>query len=70
MVKNPFSETIRSNELQKAQIATVPLPKCNETYMTFDGDANRAELRDGISHSQYCAQDPNGTKDSCQGDSG
>lgn len=38
--------------------------------MTFDGDANRAELRNGISQSQYCAQDPNGTKDSCQGDSG
>lgn len=63
-------ESIQSNALLKAKIATVPLSKCNATYMDFDRGINRTEFRNGITSSQYCAQDPAGIQDSCQGDSG
>lgn len=38
--------------------------------MDFDRGINRTEFRNGITSSQYCAQDPAGIQDSCQGDSG
>ena len=35
--------------------------------MTINRQANEPGLRDGLSESQYCAYDPVGNKDACQG---
>lgn len=51
-------------------MTTVPLSQCNATYLEFNRDANHDELLNGISESQYCAQDLKGRRDTCYGDSG
>lgn len=48
----------------------MPLSQCNLTLFNFNILANQKALRNGISHGQYCAYDPQGKNDSCQGDSG
>lgn len=47
----------------------MPVSRCNETYLTYNHQANHPALRNGISDSQYCAYDTNGS-DVCRGDSG
>lgn len=48
----------------------MPLSQCNATLLEFNREKDLQALRNGISDSQYCAYDPNGEKDSCDGDSG
>lgn len=48
----------------------MPLPECNKIFATFNERANLKAFRDGLSESQYCTNDPNGSGDSCEGDSG
>lgn len=48
----------------------MPLSQCNETLLKYNKNKNLAAVRGGISDSQYCAFDPDGKKDSCEGDSG
>lgn len=48
----------------------MPLPECNTTILDYNKGKNLAGYRKGISESQYCAYDPAGTMDSCEGDSG
>lgn len=48
----------------------MPLAECNSTLLNFNRIPDLPSLRNGISDSQYCAYDPNGMKDSCEGDSG
>lgn len=59
-----------SNALRKADLYTVPLPECNKIFAEFNKKANLKAFRDGLSDSQYCTYDPNGSGDSCEGDSG
>lgn len=59
-----------SNELRKTELRTTPLSECNATLLEYNRGINLAADRFGISESQYCARDTNGTKDSCPGDSG
>ncbi|XP_031623295.1 ankyrin-1-like isoform X2 [Contarinia nasturtii] len=60
----------RSDILLKAQLKTTPLFECNQTMLKWNEEPNQAAFRDGISHGQYCASDPQGRNDSCRGDSG
>lgn len=48
----------------------MPLSECNTALMKFNQGIDLPSLRDGISRNQYCASDPEGNKDSCEGDSG
>lgn len=59
-----------STKLLKADVETVPLSKCNETFMNDTRTRDLLPFLNGIDESQYCAHDPMGKKDSCQGDSG
>lgn len=60
----------KSNELLKAQVKTVPIFECNETYRNYNIKAKHIMFENGIQGSQYCASDPSGRNDSCHGDSG
>lgn len=59
-----------SNVLKKIDLKTLPLSECNKRLLDYNKRRNLASLRDGIYKSQYCAHDPVGRNDSCQGDSG
>lgn len=48
----------------------MPLGECNKIFATFNKQANLKAFRDGLSESQYCTHDPNGSGDTCEGDSG
>lgn len=63
-------ESVKSNELLKTQVKTMPLEECNDTMTFYNLLVNLPAFRDGISQSQYCAYDPQNGNDSCQGDSG
>ncbi|XP_031632850.1 serine protease persephone-like [Contarinia nasturtii] len=63
-------QTIRSNELRKTYLVTMPLSECNDTMIHYNQLPNHAPFRNGISQGQYCAYDPQGVNDSCRGDSG
>lgn len=54
----------------KAQVTTVPLSECNQTYLNYNRQANHIMYRNGVKESHYCAQNPNERKGSCKGDSG
>lgn len=60
----------KSDQLMKSQLQTMPLDECNQILSNYNVLVNLAALRNGISPSQYCAHDPQGQNDSCQGDSG
>lgn len=55
--------------LLKTNVITKPLLECNITHLESD-QGNRPAIRDGLKVGQYCAYDPEGKKDSCEGDSG
>lgn len=48
----------------------MPLEQCNSTILKYNEGKDLPAVRDGISDSQYCAYDPDGKRDSCEGDSG
>lgn len=48
----------------------MPLTQCNSILLEYNEERDLPAIRDGISENQYCAYDPNGKKDSCEGDSG
>lgn len=48
----------------------MPLSDCNRTLLKYNEFVNHAAFRNGISEGQYCAYDPEGRRDSCEGDSG
>lgn len=50
--------------LQRVQIPIVPNSQCNQLLY------RSRRLRHGVLPSQLCAGDPNGGKDTCEGDSG
>lgn len=54
-----FEEFVRSYDLRKTQVVTMPLSQCKTAMKQF-----------GINDSHYCAYDPQRRNDSCQGDSG
>lgn len=54
-----FVEFVRSYDLRKTQVVTMPLSQCKNAMKQYD-------INDG----HYCAFDPNRRNDSCQGDSG
>lgn len=56
--------------MRKADIFTVPLSKCNTYFLNYNEQANLRAFKNGISDSQLCTHDPNGSGDSCEGDSG
>lgn len=60
----------RSDHLLKAEVKTVPLQQCNQTYLNYNGDANHIMYKNGIRESQYCAHNPDERNGSCDGDSG
>lgn len=60
----------RSDTLHKANLKTMPLRQCNTTLFEFNQGINTPSLRNGLIEGQYCAYDPNGVQDSCEGDSG
>lgn len=62
----------RSVVLQKVDLKTVPLSQCNKTLLEYNQHAHQKPLRNGITEGQYCTHDvdPNGKKDTCEGDSG
>lgn len=62
-------ESSTSIELLKTDLKTMPLSQCNETFSNYNKNQNLPELRYGIDKSQYCAHDPRGRRDSCQGNS-
>lgn len=62
--------TNTSMKLLKAEVTTVPLSECNETYLEYNKQAGNTLYKYGISESQYCASDPTGRSGSCHGDSG
>lgn len=47
----------------------MPLEQCNATLLNYNKESNQRQFRNGISRSQYCAYDPEKSKDSCQGES-
>lgn len=67
-----FPTTVRQRPdgLLETNLKTMPLSQCNTTLLKFNQKRDLPAIRDGISESQYCAYDPNGKKDSCDGDSG
>lgn len=50
----------------------MPLAECNSILLQYNDNHNKSQpaLRNGIDESQYCAYDPQGNGDSCQGDGG
>lgn len=60
----------KTEELLRINLRTLPLSQCNETYLEFYKKTNQIAIRDGISKSQYCAYDPDSTKESCRLTSG
>lgn len=60
----------RSNLLLKTDLKTMPLSECNTTLLNNNEGKSLQAFRNGVSESQYCAFDPNGVNDSCDGDSG
>lgn len=48
----------------------MPILECNATLLEYSRGKNIPSIRNGIIESQYCAYDPDGKKDSCEGDSG
>lgn len=61
---------VQSDKLLSAEIKTMPLSHCNETFVGYNQRINHAAFKEGISNSQYCAYDPANKRDSCRGDSG
>lgn len=60
----------RSDILRKTDLITMPLSRCNATVLEYNQQRNEKPFRNGVSETQYCAYDPEGRKDSCEGDSG
>lgn len=56
--------------MRKTVLKTVPVSKCNDTYLDYYRQTSLSALKNGIHIGQYCAQDPKNVSDSCQGDSG
>ncbi|XP_031632051.1 uncharacterized protein LOC116346252 [Contarinia nasturtii] len=54
--------TNKSNVLLKAQLKSMSFSECSQTLI------NKNILQNGVSEGQYCAFDPAGRHDSCQGD--
>lgn len=52
-------EFVRSSDLRKTQVVTMPLSQCKMVMKQY-----------GIDDGHYCAYDPKQRNDSCQGDSG
>ncbi|XP_031639186.1 serine protease persephone-like, partial [Contarinia nasturtii] len=52
----------KSNYLLKTKLKMMPLSECNETIKLY--------WREGINERHYCAYDPLGKNDACEGDSG
>lgn len=61
---------MKSNDLLKTQVKTMPLSECNTTLLNYNILVDSPVFRNEIDESQYCAYDPQGKNDSCQGDSG
>lgn len=59
--------TNQSKYLLKTNLTTMDQPTCNTTLLEFNKEANERSLRNGISLRQYCAWDPSGKNDACQG---
>ncbi|XP_031629043.1 serine protease persephone-like [Contarinia nasturtii] len=61
-----------SDKLLKIQLKTMPLGQCNSTMLQYNQLINSPRFRngDGLNDGQYCAFDPEGKKDTCQGDGG
>lgn len=61
----------RTDLLRKTSLITMPLSQCNRTLLDYNRrGGNQKAFRNGISQGQYCAYDPDGKSDSCDGDSG
>ncbi|XP_031639695.1 serine protease persephone-like, partial [Contarinia nasturtii] len=65
-----ITEGPNSNKLLKTNLTTVPLSECNSTLLEWNKEYNSPSFENGISEGQYCANDPEGRRDSCHGDSG
>lgn len=61
---------VQSDDLLTAELTTMPLSECNETYLDYNQMAHSIEFQHGVSESQYCAYDQMERGDSCKGDSG
>lgn len=48
----------------------MPLAECNTTIFDFNRAWNLPMFHNGVDKCQYCAYDPLGFQDSCEGDSG
>lgn len=48
----------------------MPLSECNTTIFDFNRAWNLPMFHSGVDKCQYCAYDPLGYQDSCEGDSG
>lgn len=57
-----FPDGNLSNILKKTSLRTVELRSCQADYLK-----EGPQLKNRISDSQYCAADPNGIRDACQG---
>ncbi|XP_031624790.1 basement membrane proteoglycan-like isoform X2 [Contarinia nasturtii] len=61
---------VRSDRLLKTQLMTMPLSECISTVKNWNRRVDHATFRNGLIGGQYCAYDPHGRNDSCDGDSG
>ncbi|XP_031632766.1 serine protease persephone-like isoform X2 [Contarinia nasturtii] len=64
------TQLVKTDDLRKAELKSMPLSQCNSTLMDLDKSAMLAPFRNGLIGGQYCAYDPEGKRDACQGDSG
>uniref|UniRef100_A0A182T721 Peptidase S1 domain-containing protein n=2 Tax=Neocellia TaxID=44535 RepID=A0A182T721_9DIPT len=70
-----LDRNLRSNQLMKVNLTTVPWQKCNQSFADSNLLKNNRKLPQGIVATQYCAtgRENEETKvvgDTCQGDSG
>lgn len=68
IIKCSITGINRTKTLQKANVFTLPLDKCNQTLVE-NNLANLQSLR-GLSATQMCASNLDVGSDACQGDSG
>ncbi|XP_061514544.1 serine protease persephone [Anopheles gambiae] len=70
-----LDRNLRSNQLMKVNLTTVPWQKCNQTFADSNLLKNNRKLPQGIVATQYCAtgrenEEKKVVGDTCQGDSG
>lgn len=65
-----FTGFVRSENIQKYELVTEPLDKCNSSLFEYNIQLNQSPLRNGLGETQYCAKDTSYRTRPCQGTGG